>query len=193
MLGSGIRWTNLHPQRLLDSMKSFNFNFPFDTLDDFMKRVRRESTNCSLLLHFRFLLIVTIIDWFWFGNCVCVSGRNHQRLSGEALPGPDGPRVPLIGPQQELDTGKTRLRTWQTRLIEIYQTRRKKWRDRQTEIPIEMISIFKNLIFGLIWQTPDIGAELTGGCYGFATKFMHWPEDLVVGGTKKNKTGHIVK
>jgi patched 1 len=42
-------------------------------------------------------------------------------------------------------------------------------------------------------QAPDIGAELTGGCYGFATKFMHWPEDLVVGGTKKNKTGHIVK
>ena len=39
MLGSGIRWSNLHPQRLLESMKSFNFNFPFDTLDDFMKRV----------------------------------------------------------------------------------------------------------------------------------------------------------
>lgn len=43
MLGSGIRWTNLHPQRLLESMKSFNFNFPFDTLDDFMKRVKRNN------------------------------------------------------------------------------------------------------------------------------------------------------
>ncbi|XP_054162571.1 protein patched-like [Oppia nitens] len=42
-------------------------------------------------------------------------------------------------------------------------------------------------------QIVDIGAELTGGCYGFATKFMHWPEDLIVGGVKKNKTGHIVK
>ncbi|CAG2100407.1 unnamed protein product, partial [Medioppia subpectinata] len=41
--------------------------------------------------------------------------------------------------------------------------------------------------------TPDIGAELTGGCYGFATKFMHWPEDLIIGGVKKNKTGHIVR
>jgi len=40
---------------------------------------------------------------------------------------------------------------------------------------------------------PDIGAELTGGCYGFATKYMHWPEDLIVGGVKKNRTGHIVK
>ncbi|XP_030748534.1 protein patched [Sitophilus oryzae] len=37
----------------------------------------------------------------------------------------------------------------------------------------------------------DIGAELTGGCYGFAAKYMHWPEDLIIGGTKKNKTGHI--
>lgn len=42
-------------------------------------------------------------------------------------------------------------------------------------------------------QPPDIGSELTGGCYGFATKFMHWPEDLIVGGVKKNKTGHIIR
>nr|CAD7195037.1 unnamed protein product [Timema douglasi] len=40
-------------------------------------------------------------------------------------------------------------------------------------------------------QVPDIGAELTGGCYGFAAKYMHWPEDLIVGGTSKNKTGHL--
>ncbi|XP_021939583.1 protein patched isoform X2 [Zootermopsis nevadensis] len=40
-------------------------------------------------------------------------------------------------------------------------------------------------------QLPDIGAELTGGCYGFAAKYMHWPEDLVVGGATRNKTGHI--
>ncbi|XP_054278387.1 protein patched-like [Macrosteles quadrilineatus] len=42
-------------------------------------------------------------------------------------------------------------------------------------------------------QIPDIGAELTGGCYGFAAKYMHWPEDLIVGGAKRNKTGHIQK
>lgn len=40
---------------------------------------------------------------------------------------------------------------------------------------------------------PDIGAELTGGCYGFATKYMHWPEEMIVGGVVRNKTGHIVK
>ncbi|XP_018320591.1 protein patched [Agrilus planipennis] len=37
----------------------------------------------------------------------------------------------------------------------------------------------------------DVGAELTSGCYGFAAKYMHWPEDLIVGGVVKNKTGHI--
>nr|CAI5859299.1 unnamed protein product [Callosobruchus analis] len=37
----------------------------------------------------------------------------------------------------------------------------------------------------------DIGAELTSGCYGFAAKYMHWPEDLIVGGVLKNKSGHI--
>ncbi|KAI5693269.1 hypothetical protein M8J75_012496 [Diaphorina citri] len=38
---------------------------------------------------------------------------------------------------------------------------------------------------------PNIGAELTGGCYGFAANYMHWPENLIVGGAKKNRTGHI--
>ncbi|XP_037068599.1 LOW QUALITY PROTEIN: protein patched homolog 1-like [Pollicipes pollicipes] len=42
-------------------------------------------------------------------------------------------------------------------------------------------------------RPPDVGAELTGGCYGFATKHMHWPEQLIVGGVEKNRTGHIVR
>lgn len=40
-------------------------------------------------------------------------------------------------------------------------------------------------------QVLDVGAELTSGCYGFAAKYMHWPEDLIVGGAYKNKSGHI--
>ncbi|CAH1965017.1 unnamed protein product [Acanthoscelides obtectus] len=40
-------------------------------------------------------------------------------------------------------------------------------------------------------MTLDIGAELTSGCYGFAAKYMHWPEELIVGGVLKNKSGHI--
>lgn len=43
------------------------------------------------------------------------------------------------------------------------------------------------------FQLPDIGAELTGGCYGFAAKYMHWPEELIVGGAKHNKTGHLTR
>ncbi|NP_001310737.1 protein patched-like [Parasteatoda tepidariorum] len=42
-------------------------------------------------------------------------------------------------------------------------------------------------------QPLDIGAKMTGGCYGFATKYMHWPEDVLLGGITKNKSGHIVK
>lgn len=34
---------------------------------------------------------------------------------------------------------------------------------------------------------------MTGGCYGFAAKYMHWPEELVVGGAKHNKTGHLTR
>ncbi|XP_045482459.1 protein patched [Harmonia axyridis] len=37
----------------------------------------------------------------------------------------------------------------------------------------------------------DMGAILTNGCYGFATNYMHWPAELIVGGISKNKSGHI--
>lgn len=37
----------------------------------------------------------------------------------------------------------------------------------------------------------DIGAELTGGCYGYAAKYMHWPEELIVGGVERNRTRHL--
>lgn len=43
----------------------------------------------------------------------------------------------------------------------------------------------------ILFQKPDIGVELTGGCQGFATKFLDWPEELIVGGIVKNKTGII--
>ena len=42
-------------------------------------------------------------------------------------------------------------------------------------------------------QLPDVGSVLTGGCHGFASKWMHWPEALVVGGIAKNKSGQIVR
>jgi len=43
----------------------------------------------------------------------------------------------------------------------------------------------------LLVKKPDIGVELTGGCQGFATKFLDWPEELIVGGAVKNRSGVI--
>lgn len=40
---------------------------------------------------------------------------------------------------------------------------------------------------------PDIGVELTNGCYGFAQHQMYWHESEIVGGVKKNKTGFITE
>nr|XP_006822692.1 PREDICTED: protein patched homolog 1 [Saccoglossus kowalevskii] len=40
-------------------------------------------------------------------------------------------------------------------------------------------------------QVPDITAELTGGCSGYASKYMEWPEELIVGGVQKNHSGNI--
>lgn len=42
--------------------------------------------------------------------------------------------------------------------------------------------------FFFFLQKPDIGVELTGGCKGFATKYMDWSEELIVGGSVKNRS-----
>ncbi|GAB6028772.1 hypothetical protein CHUAL_004588 [Chamberlinius hualienensis] len=111
-LTGGVRWTSLNPLKMLQTMKNnfLNLVFPFDTVEDFMKRSG------------------------------IASGYQEKPCLN-----PSDPDCPITAPNKKSG------------------------------------------------QIPDIGTELTGGCYGFATKYMHWPEDLVVGGSKKNKTGHIVK
>uniref|UniRef100_A0A672RQU5 Patched 1 n=1 Tax=Sinocyclocheilus grahami TaxID=75366 RepID=A0A672RQU5_SINGR len=38
----------------------------------------------------------------------------------------------------------------------------------------------------------DVARVLTGGCYGLSKKYMHWQEELIVGGTKKNDSGKLL-
>ncbi|XP_029473971.1 protein patched homolog 2 [Rhinatrema bivittatum] len=40
-------------------------------------------------------------------------------------------------------------------------------------------------------QTADIPLELTGGCHGFSKKFMHWQEELILGGIVKSSQGAL--
>ncbi|KAJ9578984.1 hypothetical protein L9F63_024909, partial [Diploptera punctata] len=103
-----LRWTNLNPHKLVQQMRTFDMVFPFDTLEDYMKR----------------------------------AGISTGYQEKPCLD-PTDPECPSTAPNK------------------------------------------------MSGQVPDIGAELTGGCYGFAAKYMHWPEDLVVGGATRNKTGHI--
>ncbi|KAK2149885.1 hypothetical protein LSH36_433g03015 [Paralvinella palmiformis] len=42
-------------------------------------------------------------------------------------------------------------------------------------------------------QPLDIGRQLSGGCSGFASRYMHWEEELIVGGISRNRDGHITK
>lgn len=35
-------------------------------------------------------------------------------------------------------------------------------------------------------QSPDIAGRLQGGCHGFSRKFMHWQEELILGGRVKS-------
>uniref|UniRef100_A0A8D2NSN3 Patched 1 n=1 Tax=Zosterops lateralis melanops TaxID=1220523 RepID=A0A8D2NSN3_ZOSLA len=38
----------------------------------------------------------------------------------------------------------------------------------------------------------DVALVLSGGCYGLSRKYMHWQEELIIGGTVKNSSGRLV-
>ncbi|KAM3938749.1 protein patched homolog 1 isoform 3-T3 [Leptodactylus fuscus] len=38
----------------------------------------------------------------------------------------------------------------------------------------------------------DIALVMSGGCYGLSRKYMHWQEELIIGGTMKNASGKLV-
>ncbi|XP_068093468.1 protein patched homolog 1 isoform X2 [Hyperolius riggenbachi] len=41
-------------------------------------------------------------------------------------------------------------------------------------------------------KPPDIALVLSGGCYGLSRKYMHWQEELIIGGTVKNTSGKLI-
>lgn len=103
-----IEWPSLNPQKTLSYMKTVNQNFPYDMLEQYMKRAG-------------------ITTGYTEKPCL----------------DPKDPKCPDTAPNKQSQ------------------------------------------------QTPDIGAELTGGCYSYATKYMHWPEELIVGGVERNRTRHL--
>lgn len=42
-------------------------------------------------------------------------------------------------------------------------------------------------------QSPDIAGRLQGGCHGFSRKFMHWQEELILGGRVKNSQETLLR
>ncbi|NXU15240.1 PTC1 protein, partial [Pardalotus punctatus] len=38
----------------------------------------------------------------------------------------------------------------------------------------------------------DVALVLSGGCYGLSRKYMHWQEELIIGGTVRNSSGKLV-
>ncbi|XP_060978066.1 protein patched homolog 2 isoform X10 [Dama dama] len=41
-------------------------------------------------------------------------------------------------------------------------------------------------------QAPDVAQELSGGCHGFSHKFMHWQEELLLGGMARDPQGQLL-
>ncbi|XP_004872967.1 protein patched homolog 2 isoform X2 [Heterocephalus glaber] len=42
-------------------------------------------------------------------------------------------------------------------------------------------------------QAPNVAQELSGGCHGFSHKFMHWQEELLLGGMARDPRGQLLR
>nr|XP_008514235.1 PREDICTED: protein patched homolog 2 isoform X3 [Equus przewalskii]XP_014592957.2 protein patched homolog 2 isoform X2 [Equus caballus] len=42
-------------------------------------------------------------------------------------------------------------------------------------------------------QPPNVAQELSGGCHGFSHKFMHWQEEVLLGGTARGSQGQLLR
>ncbi|XP_073089915.1 protein patched homolog 2 isoform X4 [Manis javanica] len=42
-------------------------------------------------------------------------------------------------------------------------------------------------------QAPSVAQELSGGCHGFSHKFMHWQEELLLGGIARDSQGQLLR
>ncbi|XP_016816991.1 protein patched homolog 2 isoform X1 [Pan troglodytes] len=42
-------------------------------------------------------------------------------------------------------------------------------------------------------QAPNVAHELSGGCHGFSHKFMHWQEELLLGGMARDPQGELLR
>ncbi|XP_028369044.1 protein patched homolog 2 isoform X1 [Phyllostomus discolor] len=42
-------------------------------------------------------------------------------------------------------------------------------------------------------QAPNVAQELSGGCHGFSHKFMHWQEELLLGGMARDPQGQLLR
>ncbi|XP_013377074.1 PREDICTED: protein patched homolog 2 isoform X3 [Chinchilla lanigera] len=42
-------------------------------------------------------------------------------------------------------------------------------------------------------QAPSVAQELSGGCHGFSHKFMHWQEELLLGGVARDPQGQLLR
>ncbi|XP_037355508.1 protein patched homolog 2 isoform X2 [Talpa occidentalis] len=42
-------------------------------------------------------------------------------------------------------------------------------------------------------QAPNVAQKLSGGCHGFSHKFMHWQEELLLGGVTRDPQGQLLR
>lgn len=67
--------------------------------------------------------------------------------------------------------------------------------------PVRLVSLWHLINHTLLTSYPvcsdvqrlDIGAVVSGGCRGFAPRYMHWEEELIIGGVSKDKAGTVIE
>uniref|UniRef100_A0A8C2KHH6 Patched 1 n=1 Tax=Cyprinus carpio TaxID=7962 RepID=A0A8C2KHH6_CYPCA len=129
-------------------------------------------------------LIITPLDCFWEGaklhsGTVYLSGRDPMQWTN----------FDPMGFIAELKMLKYPVDSWEEMLVKAEVDHG--YMDRPCLNPADpdcpLSAPNKNMT-----QPFDVAGVLTGGCYGLSKKYMHWQEELIVGGTKKNDSGKLL-
>ncbi|GBP11019.1 Protein patched [Eumeta japonica] len=205
-----LQWTNLNPIEILEKVKKLNFQFPLVTMEAYMKRAgistgymnkpclnpedlqcpesapnKKSRQNRNRGAHDRAL--------------ERVRHRNLERveigIEYEAGIQHEGPR-----PATHIHFGMLFLCTPPLGVLFLLQCAARALGDHnehyqyvaeQTFASKENFVNLSIVEFGSAALIPDVADELSNGCYGFAAEYMHWPEQLIVGGATHNATSAL--
>lgn len=175
-----IQWMNLDPVKLMEELSQYTSLEGFkEMLDKAQVSHRNMWRQMKSFFYWRFVFLNGCSFW--------LVKVGHAYMNRSCLD-PADPDCPLSAPNK--DKGDVSL--CKNTIFKVMWTDQL-WKITQKMSPWTTSDVFVCRFFPPSIQSPDIARHLQGGCHGFSRKFMHWQEDLILGGLVKNSQDILLR